>query len=72
MTWMLDSQADKTIVRPDSRECAGRFKDLLCAFSLMLEIVRVVAIATFSNHHLTSRMFVFIPTLLGKEYLVEK
>ena len=25
MTWLLDSQAGKTIVRPDSRECAGKF-----------------------------------------------
>ena len=74
VTWLLDSQADKTIVRPDSRECAGKFQDLLLgAFSLMLEIsVRVAAIATLSNRHLTSRMFVFFPTLLGKEYLVEK
>ena len=73
VTWLLDPQADKTIVRPDSRECAGKFQDLLLgAFSLMLEIVRVAAIATLSNRHLTSRMFVFFPTLLGKEYLVEK
>lgn len=42
------------------------------SFSLMLEIVRVAAIAMLSNRHLTSRMFVFFPTLLGKEYLVEK
>ena len=71
--WLLDSQADKTIVRPDSLECAGKFQDLLGAFSLMLEIrVRVAAIATLLNRHLTSRMFVFFPTLLGKEYLVEK
>ena len=59
---------------PDSRECAGKFQDLLLgAFSLMLEIsVRVAAIATLSNRHITSRMFVFFSTLLGKEYLVEK
>lgn len=37
----------------------------------MLEIVRVAAIAMLSNRHLTSRMFVFFPTLLGVEYLVK-
>ena len=57
MTWLLDSQADKTIVRPDSRECTGKFQDLLGTFSLTMD--RVGAIVTLSNCHFTSRMFVF-------------
>ena len=70
-SWLLDSQADKTIVGPDSRECAGKYQDLLLGtFSHMLD--RMGVITMMLNRHLTSRMFVFFPTLLGREYLVEK
>lgn len=68
---VLDSQADKTIVRPHSLECKGKFQDLLLgAFSLMLELLCVAAITTLSNPHVTSRML--FPTLLGRGYLMDK